>query len=52
MPIWDLALFLTAAIRVDAITSEEELTAILDVLADRDNYRFAASDRASLFAEF
>ncbi|WP_202911780.1 hypothetical protein [Natrialba swarupiae] len=50
--IWDLTLVLTAAIRVDAITSENELRTILDALADRDNYRFAASDRAALFAEF
>ncbi|WP_206335660.1 hypothetical protein [Natronolimnobius sp. AArcel1] len=50
--VWDLTLFLKAAIRVDAIETVDELTAIRDDLQHADGYRFAAADEESLFDEF
>ncbi|QSW98221.1 hypothetical protein [Haloterrigena alkaliphila] len=50
--VWDLTLFLKAAIRVDAIESVDELTEILEALRRNDGYRFSATDEESLFEEF
>lgn len=50
--VWDLTLFLTAAIRVDAIETVGELSEMIDDLRRDDGYRFSADDRESLFEEF
>lgn len=50
--VWDLPLLLQAAIRLDVISTAEELSMIVDDLRRRDGYRFAADDEAALFEEF
>ena len=50
--VWDLTLFLKAAIRVDAIETVDELAEILEALRRNDGYRFSATDEESLFEEF
>lgn len=50
--IWDLVLFLQAAVRTDAISTAEELSALTDALHRHDGYRFASADEDALFATF
>ena len=50
--VWDLPLLLTAAIRVGAIGSVDELSEIVESLRCEDGYRFSAADEESLFEEF
>lgn len=49
--VWDLTLFLTAAIRIDAIETAGELSEVIDDLRRDDGYRFSAADEESLFEE-
>ncbi|WP_193588454.1 hypothetical protein [Halalkaliarchaeum desulfuricum] len=51
IPIWDLTLFLKAAIQVDAIETADELAAIRDELRRSDGYRFSPADEEALFGE-
>ena len=50
--IWDITLFLRAAIRVGAIANTTELSEVIDDLRRRDGYRFSTDDEESLFDEF
>ena len=47
--IWDLVLFLQAAIHRDMITTTTELSALVDALREQDGYQFSDPDRKSLF---
>ena len=47
--VWDLVLFLQAAIHRDVIATSEELSTLVDELRERDGYRFSEADRNSLF---
>lgn len=47
--VWDLVLFLQAAIHYDVIDTTAELSTLVDELRDRDGYRFSEADRNSLF---
>lgn len=48
--VWDLVLFLQAAVRTGAISTAEDLSAIIDALHRRDGYRFSSADEDALFA--
>ncbi len=50
--VWDLVLLLQAAIRVGAIADSQELTTVLDALAQKDNYQFSDNDRNALFDQW
>ncbi len=50
--VWDLVLLLQAAIRVGAIADSQELTTVLDALAQKDNYQFSDEDRHALFDQW
>lgn len=49
--VWDLVLLLQACIRVEVITDHDELSAIIEALARKDNYQFHEDDRNVLFEE-
>lgn len=42
--VWDLKPLLEALLVKDIITSEEELSAVVDVLQEEDEYRFFEQD--------
>lgn len=50
--VWDLTLFLQAAVHSDAISSATDLSALIDDLRQHDNYRFSDDDLESLFEAF
>ena len=50
--VWDLPLCLTAAIRIGAIGSVDELSEIVESLRREDGYRFSTADEEALFEEF
>lgn len=52
VPVVDLATLLQAAIRRDAIQSDDELDALIVRLEERDSYRFATEDERRLRDEF
>lgn len=47
--VWDLKLFLQAALFEDLIESESELESVIEDLQDEDGYRFSRDDRRDLF---
>lgn len=47
--VWDLPLFLRATIRVEAVSTAEELSTVVDNLRERDAYRFSDDDIEQLF---
>ncbi len=50
--VWDLVLLLQACIRFEVITGRDELSAIIEALAQKDNYQFSEDDRAALRTEW
>ena len=50
--VWDLVLLLQAAIRVGAIADSQELTTVIEALAQQDNYQFSVADRHVLFDQW
>lgn len=50
--VWDLALFLGAGVRTDAIETADELSTMLDDLRRRDNYRLSDDDVDALIDQF
>ncbi len=47
--VWDLKLLLEASLVKDIISSEEELSAVIESLREHDGYRFSEQDRQDLF---
>lgn len=50
--VWDLTLFLEAAIEVDEIETADDISKVIDDLRRNDGYRFAAADEDYLFDRF
>lgn len=47
--VWDLKLLIEAALVKDHITTEAELSEVVDALREKDGYRFSEADRSDLF---
>lgn len=47
--VWDLKLLLEAALMKNLISTESELSTVVDALREQDGYRFSAEDRRDLF---